>query len=350
MKIITVVGARPQFIKASALSREIRKHAGIDEVIVHTGQHYDINMSEVFFRELDIPAPHYNLEVGSESHGKQTGLMMERIEKVLLKEKPAWVIVLGDTNSTIAGALAATKLNIKVAHVEAGLRSYNRAMPEEINRIATDHIADLLFVPTRNAMNILAQEGLKKRSVLTGDIMYDTLKYYENLLNKDSGNAFYKAEKPYYLATIHRQENTDNPVRLKNIFKAFSLITGNIVLPLHPRTKKYLKTLPVSNNVNIIEPTGYLNLLHLLKNCEKVLTDSGGLQKEAFFLKKPCITLREETEWIETLEDGWNHVVGDNITLILEKIRLKVPEKQEQFFGDGHAATAIVEGLLKYST
>lgn len=347
MKIITVVGARPQFIKASALSREIRKHSGMDELIVHTGQHYDRNMSEVFFRELDIPAPRYNLEVGSETHGKQTGMMMERIEKVLQKENPSWVIVLGDTNSTIAGALAAVKLNIKVAHVEAGLRSYNRAMPEEINRIATDHISDLLFVPTQNAMNILAREGLEERSVLTGDIMYDTLRYYEKMLDTAPGNDYFKAEKPYYLATIHRQENTDNPDRLKNIFTAFSMIKGTIVLPLHPRTKKYLQTLPVSENIKIIEPVGYLNLLFLLKNCEKVLTDSGGLQKEAFFLKKPCITLREETEWIETLEDGWNHVVGDQVNAILEKTQLKTPQKQQQFFGDGHASVRIVESLLR---
>ncbi len=346
MKIVTIVGARPQFIKASALSREIRKHKEIKEIFVHTGQHYDKNMSEVFFQELDIPSPHYNLEVGSETHGKQTAMMIERIEPVLLKEKPDWAVVVGDTNSTIAGALAASKLHIKVAHIEAGLRSYNRSMPEEINRIATDHISDLLFVPTMNAINILIGEGLKDKAVLTGDIMYDSLKFYEKFLGTKNDEKFFKPRQTYFLATIHRQENTNNIERLTNIFKAFALIKETIVLPLHPRTRKYLEKLTVSDNVKIIEPTGYLNSLYLLKHCEKVLTDSGGLQKEAFYFKKPCITLRDETEWTETLIDGWNYVVGADIKNILDKVNAPVPEKQNKYFGDGNAAIKIVQCLL----
>ena len=346
MKIVTIVGARPQFIKASALTRELKNHREIKEVMVHTGQHYDKNMSAFFFGELDIPSPHYNLEVGSETHGKQTAMMIERTEKVLLKEKPDWTIVYGDTNSTIAGALAATKLHIKVAHVEAGLRSYNRLMPEEINRVATDHISDLLFAPTRNAGNILAREGLKDKTVLTGDIMFDTLKYYEHILNTENAATFAKPEKPYYLATIHRQENTDNIERLRNIFKAFSGIRDTIILPLHPRTKKYLNEVKVPPNVKIIEPTGYLNMLYLLKNCQKVLTDSGGLQKEAFLLKIPCISLRDQTEWIETLTDGWNYVVGANVSEILEKVHAAIPVHQNKYFGNGHAALKIVQSLI----
>ncbi|MBN2214149.1 MAG: UDP-N-acetylglucosamine 2-epimerase (non-hydrolyzing) [Bacteroidales bacterium] len=346
MKIVTIVGARPQFIKAAAFSRELKNHPGITEIYVHTGQHYDTYMSDIFFNELKIPSPRYNLEVGSETHGKQTALMIERIESVLLKEKPDWTLVIGDTNSTIAGALAAAKLTIKVAHIEAGLRSYNRAMPEEINRIVTDHISDLLFAPTLNAMNILRHEGLGKKAVLTGDIMFDSLKYYETLLEKENKNNRKKPDQPFYLATIHRPENTDNTDRLRNIFKAFSMIQCTLILPLHPRTKKSLTGIPVPDNVKIIEPTGYIDLLLLLKHCEKVLTDSGGLQKEAFFMKKPCITLRNETEWIETLIDGWNYTVGDNIADILEKVNAKTPEKQTNYFGEGNAASKIIQYLI----
>jgi len=342
MKIITIVGARPQFIKLSALSRVMKEYNEIDEIIIHTGQHYDNNMSENFFKELNINIPKYNLEVGSGNHGKQTGLMMERIEKILIEEQPTWVVVFGDTNSTIAGALAAAKLNIKVAHIEAGLRSFNRNMPEEINRIVTDHISTILFAPTMNAMDILKDEGLADKAIFSGDIMYDSVKYYENLLD----NTLIESDSQYYLATIHRQENTNNLKRINNIFTAFSIINERIILPLHPRTKKYIKDIEISDNVEVINPVSYLKLLTLIKKSRGVLTDSGGIQKEAFFLKKPCITLRDETEWIETLEDGWNYVVGDNITTILNKIKKAPPTKQKNYFGDGHSAKKICNVLL----
>jgi UDP-GlcNAc3NAcA epimerase len=340
LKIITIVGARPQFVKAAVISRAFQQKSGIDEIIVHTGQHYDANMSDIFFSELQIPKPAYNLEVGSGSHGQQTGRMLELIEQVLIQEKPNMVLVYGDTNSTVAGSLAAAKLHVPVAHVEAGLRSFNRTMPEEINRIATDHISDYLFAPTQNAMNLLAAEGLAGKSFFTGDVMFDSVIYY---LKKANEIDFKPPFADYYLATLHRQENTDNPGRLKEIFVAFSKLDKPIVLPLHPRTKKMLGSIQIDSNINIIEPVGYLEMLNLLNHSHRVLTDSGGLQKEAFILQKPCITLRDETEWIETLEDGWNHVVGTNTQLIMEKSILPKPVHQSSPFGDGRAGYKIVD-------
>ncbi|MCK9208684.1 MAG: UDP-N-acetylglucosamine 2-epimerase (non-hydrolyzing), partial [Salinivirgaceae bacterium] len=279
--------------------------------------------------------------------GEQTAKMLHRIEEVLLIEKPEMLIVYGDTNSTVAGSLAASKLHIPVAHVEAGLRSFNRNMPEEINRIVTDHISDLLFAPTQNAMNLLQNEGLGGHSYLTGDIMFDSVLYY-----KKSALEKYKDKQPpladYYLATIHRQENTDDLVRLQQIFNAFSNLEKPVLLPLHPRTKKILEKISYSSNIHIIEPVGYLELLFLLANATKVLTDSGGLQKEAFFLSKPCITLRDETEWIETLDNGWNYVVGCNVSDILEKATLPVPITKNDYFGDGKAGQMIISKIHSF--
>jgi UDP-GlcNAc3NAcA epimerase len=349
MKIVTIVGARPQFIKAATISRVVKNYKEIREVIVHTGQHYDKNMSDVFFKELAIPEPNINLEVGSGLHGKQTARMLDGIEGVLIAEKPDWVLVYGDTNSTVAGALAAAKLNIPIAHVEAGLRSFNRTMPEEINRIATDHISSCLFVPTQNAMNLLEKEGLSDKAVFSGDVMYDSILHYKEIASSRVSlkNIIEIPSGKYFLATIHRQENTDDIENLRKIFNAFSRLELPVILPMHPRTRKYMNEISNKLNVIIIDPVGYLEMITLLNNCHKVLTDSGGLQKEAFFLQKPCITLREETEWIETLEGNWNFVTGTDPQKILEKISITQFGEQKQFFGDGKAAEKIVEYMMK---
>ena len=350
MKIVSVIGARPQFIKAAAVSRVLRSTPGLQEVLVHTGQHYDENMSEIFFRQLSIPEPDYNLEVGSGTHARQTGLMLEGVENVLFAEKPDYVLVYGDTNSTIAGALAATKLHIPVAHVEAGLRSFNRLMPEEINRIVTDRISDLLFAPTPTAIVNLKHEGLEAQTLFTGDVMYDSVLFYKEMLA--SGSDKYKTPgipASYLLATIHRAENTDNPENLKNIFLAFSRIDTPVVLPVHPRTAGLLKTLvSVPANVLIIEPVGYLEMLWLTMHAQKVLTDSGGLQKEAYFLGRQCITMRTETEWVETIHDNWNIVTGPDPEKILDAVNTPVPvAPRRNDFGDGHSASVIAGALLK---
>ena len=296
MKLITIIGARPQFIKAAAVSREISKHKDINEIIIHTGQHFDANMSEIFFEQMQISKPDYNLEINSLTHGAMTGRMIERIEKVLLKEKPDWVLVYGDTNSTIAGSLAAKKLHIKVAHIEAGLRSFNRNMPEEINRILTDKISDILFCPTNTAVQNLQNEGIGKNSlsniVKCGDVMQDAAIFYSELAQKPELNL----PKQFILATIHRAENTDEPKRLTSIFNALSVISNEIpiILPLHPRTKKIISNSQLKTNNSqliFIDPVGYLEMIYLLQNCSLVMTDSGGLQKEAFFFEKPCVTL-----------------------------------------------------------
>jgi UDP-GlcNAc3NAcA epimerase len=349
MKIATIIGARPQFIKAATVSRIIREDNVIKEIIIHTGQHYDANMSNVFFKELNIPIPEMNLEVGSGPHGKQTARMLMSIEEVLINEQPDWVLVYGDTNSTLAGALAASKLHIPIAHVEAGLRSFNRAMPEEINRIMTDHISDCLFAPTQNAITLLGKEGLSARAVFSGDVMYDSILYYRDIALKKFSSQIITGTTPgqYYLATVHRQENTDVTENLRNIFRAFSELDMPVIVPLHPRTLKFMKHVPYKENVKLMEPVGYLEMIALLDGCHKVLTDSGGLQKEAFFLKKPCLTLRTETEWTETLEDNWNFVVGTDPTRILEKIHISPSGEQKNFFGDGKAAEKIVAYLKK---
>jgi len=351
MKIVSVVGARPQFIKAATLSRIIRAHPQVHEILLHTGQHYDENMSEVFFRELCIPEPDYNLEAGSGSHGEQTGRMLKGIEEVLLKERPDITLVYGDTNSTLAGALAASKLHIPVAHVEAGLRSFNRAMPEEINRIVTDRIADLLFAPTQTAVGNLFREGLGEMTTFTGDVMYDSILFYREQIMR-TPEKYLTAGIPdhYLLATIHRAENTDNLKNLQNIFLAFSRISKEIVLPVHPRTRKILHdsvTLPA--NVRVIAPVGYLQMIRLTMDAAKVLTDSGGLQKEAYFLEKQCITLRTETEWVETLHDNWNIVAGTDPGLIEKAVFSDLPAAPRQTsFGDGNASGTILEKLLRF--
>jgi UDP-GlcNAc3NAcA epimerase len=348
MKILTVIGARPQFIKAATISRLLLPDPDVEEILVHTGQHYDPNMSDIFFGELNIPHPDFNLEVGSGSHAVQTGKMLEGIENILLKEKPDWTLVYGDTNSTLAGALAATKLNIPLAHVEAGLRSFNRKMPEEINRIVTDRISDLLFAPTQTAMINLEKEGLLEASCLTGDVMFDSALFYmEKILKNPDSFKINGLPQDYLLATVHRAENTDNINNLKNLFLAFSESRQAIVLPIHPRTRKIIaNTIRLPENVHIIDPVGYIQMLYLTMHAGKVLTDSGGLQKEAYFLGKQCITLRTETEWVETLHDNWNIITGTDPEKILEAIRLAVPSSsQNSSFGNGKAAEAIVEKL-----
>jgi len=348
MKVASIVGARPQFIKMAMLTKRLKNNPEMKEIIIHTGQHYDRNMSKDFFNELDIPEPDYYLDVVADKHGKQTAMMMVRIEKVLLEEMPDWVLVYGDTNSTLAGVLTAAKLHLKTAHIEAGLRSYNRKMPEEINRIVTDHISDVLFAPTINAMKILKNEGLGTRSYLVGDVMYDSVLYYAELAEKKYKLSDIIPYPKYYLATVHRQENTDDINRLKKIFDSFAKLDLPVVVPIHPRTNKYLKEINIDKNVKIINPAGYLQMLVLIRNAVKVLTDSGGVQKEAYFLQRPCITLRDETEWIETLENGWNYTVGINDQLIFEKVKQTKTGQQKKYFGDGNAVDKIVEVLRKY--
>ncbi|MBN2281893.1 MAG: UDP-N-acetylglucosamine 2-epimerase (non-hydrolyzing) [Candidatus Marinimicrobia bacterium] len=345
MKICSIVGARPQFIKVATLSRVIKNRKDIDEIMIHTGQHYDDNMSKVFFEQLKIPQPHYNLAAGGGHHGLQTGKILQALEPVLVHEKPNLVIVYGDTNSTLAGTLTAVKLNIPVAHVEAGLRSFNRDMPEEINRIVTDHIADFLFAPTRTAMDFLAKEGLSEHSVFSGDVMYDSVKFFSKSIRQR--RPFYH---DYYLTTIHRPANTDNANHLLSILEAFHSFQKKIILPAHPRLRRALNQLKIPNNVQIIEPVGYLDMLNLLFYSDLVLTDSGGLQKESFFLNKKCITLRDETEWPETLENNWNMLVGADKEKICNAEKVKCGEYNIiEKFGNGHAAEQIIDYLLKES-
>jgi len=351
MKIVSIVGARPQFIKAATVSRIFRTETDLHEILLHTGQHYDSNMSDIFFRELDIPQPHYNLEVGSGSHAFQTGMMLKGIEEVLLKEKPDWTLVYGDTNSTLSGALAATKLHIRLAHVEAGLRSFNRNMPEEINRIVTDRIADLLFAPTATAMENLKNEGLSPIARYTGDVMYDSVLFYKKqILDNPERYTTKNIPDKFYVATIHRAENTDNIGNLIAIFKAFEQLKHPVILPLHPRTRKILETtLPPAKNVIVIDPLGYLEMLKLTMDSIKILTDSGGLQKEAYLLGKQCITLRTETEWIETLHDNWNIVTASDTARIILAVNTSLPVAPTRMeFGDGNASKIIARELLLF--
>lgn len=313
MKILTVVGARPQFVKCGSVSREIRKDH--QEVLVHTGQHYDYLMNKIFFKELDIPDPDYNLEVGSGSHSYQTAEIMKRLEPIIIKEKPDLILVYGDTNSTLAGALAACKMGIKLSHVEAGLRSYDKTMPEEINRVLTDHCSDLLFCPTQTAVTNLAKEGISTGIYLTGDVMVDTSLYARGKAEESTIlEKLNLKSKEYVLATVHRASNTDNRENLENIVEAFCRIEEKIVFPLHPRTEKQLKAFglytQLASKVKLIEPLGYIDFTKLLNHAKKVLTDSGGVQKEAYLFKVPCITLRDTTEWPETVKAGWNLLVG----------------------------------------
>lgn len=325
MKIVSIVGARPQFIKCAPVSRELRKTHR--EVLVHTGQHYDHGMSEIFFEELGIPKPDYNLSIGSGSHGKQTGAMLAGIEEILLNEKPDMVLVYGDTNSTIAGALAAAKLHINVAHVEVGLRSFDMDMPEEINRILTDHISNILFCPTQTAVDNLAKEGIIKGVILVGDVMVDAMEYNRMIAEKSSSiiEKLGVTRGKYLAVTIHRPSNTDNKEHMVNIISALGQSGEDVVFPAHPRTVKYLKEYglldSLQSNIKIIEPLGYLDMIMLMGSADKVVTDSGGVQKEAYMLKVPCITLRENTEWVETVVSGWNVLVGANKKHLLEMIR-----------------------------
>jgi len=350
MKIITIIGARPQFIKAAAVSREIKKHPDVTEIIIHTGQHFDDNMSRIFFEQMQIPEPDHNLGISSLGHGAMTGRMLEGIESVLLKEKPDWVLVYGDTNSTLAGALAAAKLHIKTAHVEAGLRSFNMNMPEEINRILTDKISDLLLCPTDTAVQNLLTEGISTKNKIRvencGDVMYDAALFYSDLCRKLD----FPVSKEFILATIHRAENTDDPERLRSIISALNQIskTTEIIVPLHPRTRSILKDRNIKAHFTIIEPVGYLEMIYLLKNCNMVLTDSGGLQKEAFFFHKPCITLRDETEWIELVENGYNILAGADKEVIIncwQEMMKRELDFDKDLYGDGRAARKIIENI-----
>jgi UDP-GlcNAc3NAcA epimerase len=350
MKILTVIGARPQFIKAAAVSNVIRKEH--QEILVHTGQHYDDNMSKVFFDELEIPKPDYNLEIGSGNHGHQTGSMLIKLEELYLQEKPDLVLVYGDTNSTLAGALCASKLLIPVAHVEAGLRSFNMNMPEEQNRILTDHLSKFLFVPTISAEKNLCNEGVTRGVYNVGDVMYDGILHFKEISNKKSSimNKIQLSGEEFLLCTIHRAENTDNIERLGSIINALNDSGKKVILPLHPRTKKYIKDygFKLSDNVEVIDPLGYLDMIQLEMHCKKIVTDSGGVQKEAFFMGKPCITLRDETEWIETVENGWNTIVGTNKEKILDAILNFMPNRvQDNIFGDGAASKRILNIINK---
>ena len=356
MKIVTVLGARPQFVKAAAVSRVIRG-TDIQEIIVHTGQHFDKNMSEIFFEEMEIPRPEYNLGISSLGHGAMTGRMLEKIEQLLLKEKPDALMVYGDTNSTIAGALAAKKLGIKVAHVEAGLRSFNMVMPEEINRILTDRISDLLFCPTDTAVHNLEKEGFinfGSQIIKTGDVMYDAALFYSEKASEKSGILDKLALKGegYILATIHRQENTDNMDRLSAIVGALNDLSklAYVVVPLHPRTRKIIAHQNLNCSFKIIDPVGYFDMLELIKHSALIMTDSGGLQKEAFFFQKYCVTMRDETEWVELVEKGYNKLAGADREKILQLATEMIDRKQifkHNFYGDGSAAQQIVNEILK---
>jgi len=351
MRIVSIVGARPQFIKAATVSRIFRTKPDLQEILLHTGQHYDSNMSEIFFRDLDIPRPDYNLGVGSGSHAYQTGMMLKGTEEVLIKEKPDWTLVYGDTNSTLAGALAAAKLHIRIAHVEAGLRSFNRNMPEEINRIVTDRISDLLFAPTGTAVENLKNEGLSSITRYTGDVMYDSVLFYQKLILENPEKYITeRIPEKFYLATIHRAENTDNPENLVAIFKACGQLDHPVILPLHPRTRKIVEThIPDPGNVTFIDPVGYLEMLKLIMDSIKVLTDSGGLQKESYLLGKQCITLRTETEWIETLHDNWNLITSSDTDRIIMAVNTPLPvAKRKPEFGDGNASKIIAKELLLF--
>ncbi len=353
MKILTILGARPQFIKAGSVSREIAKHKEIQEVIVHTGQHYDANMSDVFFEEMKIPKPHYFLGIGGKSHGAMTGQMIEKIEEVALKEQPDWIMVYGDTNSTLAGAIVASKLHIKLAHIEAGLRSFNMKMPEEVNRILTDRVSQILFCPTETAIQNLEKEGYHNFGstiVNSGDVMQDGAIFYKDLAVKPKEDI----REDFVLCTVHRAENTDDYKRLRGIFESLEEIgkSKQIVLPLHPRTQKVLENNNYQpKNITFIDPVGYLEMVWLIAHCSLVMTDSGGLQKEAFFFKKPCITLRDETEWVELVENKFNVLVGADKSKILEtygnRENLFATDFEMNLYGGGKASKRIIEELKK---
>jgi UDP-GlcNAc3NAcA epimerase len=352
MKILTILGARPQFIKAGSVSREILKHKEIKEIIVHTGQHYDANMSDIFFEEMQIPKPDYFLGIGGKSHGVMTGQMIEKIEEVCLKEKPDWVMVYGDTNSTLAGAIVASKLHIKLAHIEAGLRSFNMNMPEEVNRILTDRVSNILFCPTDTAMQNLKNEGYDKldcKIVKSGDVMQDGAIFYKDLAVKP----LCEIKDDFILCTIHRAENTNDENRLKSIFEALNEIAKEkqIILPLHPRTKNIIESLKLNiQNLTIIEPVGYLEMVWLIDNCSLVMTDSGGLQKEAYFFEKPCVTMRDETEWVELVDGGFNVLAGSDKEKIVNAFEnySEFKKLKLDLYGDGRASGVVIKELIEY--
>lgn len=350
--IVIIIGARPQFIKHQPLQAELEKY--FETYTIHTGQHYDENMSNIFFDEMGIKKPEINLAIGSSSHGSQTGLMLTEIEKILIEQKAKMILVYGDTNSTLAGALAAAKLHIPIAHIEAGLRSYNRKMPEEVNRVLTDVLSTLLFIPSDASNENLTKEGIKNGIHNVGDIMMDAVNYFlpqtENRANLLTENQL--EAKKYYYATIHRPANTDDSNKLKEIISAFNQLDFPVVFPIHPRTKKMLKDFEIelSNNIKIIEPQGYINNLTFLKHTKLLLTDSGGMQKEAFFVKTPCITIRPETEWVETVEQGWNYLVEPKAEKIIAQIReYKIPQNHSpEVYGKGKTAESIVKIIKDY--
>ncbi len=361
-RIITVLGARPQFIKAAALSRVLRSSPFsdvIEEVIVHTGQHYDENMSDVFFREMDIPQPDFRLEIGGTSHGRMTGQMLIELEDLYLQVKPDAVLVYGDTNTTLAGALAASKLNIPIAHVEAGLRSFWKRMPEEQNRVLTDHLSTWLFCPTDASIQNLKAEGIQEGIHRVGDVMYDINLFYQARLQEEAQRGLHRPtnealafQEPFVLMTVHRAENTDASERLINILKGAGRLPLQIIWPVHPRTAQVIRNmgLQISPNIHLIPPLGYLDMLSLEMRAELILTDSGGVQKEAYFLQKPCITLRDQTEWIETVEDGWNKLGGtlpESIWAAYQAFKQAPPAKQKKHYGEGDAARKIAEVLMQ---
>jgi UDP-N-acetylglucosamine 2-epimerase (non-hydrolysing) len=342
MKLVSIVGARPQFIKLKPISEQISKTKH-NHIIVHSGQHYDFNMSNVFFEGLDIPAPDFNLEIGSGSHAEQTGKMLVKIEEEILQIDPDWVLVYGDTNSTLAGALAASKINIPVVHIEAGLRSFNRTMPEELNRVVTDHVSNVLFAPTEIAMRHLQKEGLTENSYLVGDVMADLL---FSILDSNTGSTEIKRDS-YLVSTIHRASNTDDQAQLSRIIRGLSTIGTKVLLIAHPRLSAAIRKFNIkleSDNIEILEPLGYLQMVNLIKHSMGVITDSGGLQKEAFLVGAPCITLRTETEWPETFEGNMNVLdpFAENLT---DLIRREVTNPTGRPFGDGNAARKIIEIL-----
>ena len=361
LKVVTVVGTRPQFVKASMVSRAFRSHPEIQEILVHTGQHYDSNLSEIFFAELGIPEPSFHLGIGSGTHGYQIARMLEPIEQVLIQEQPAWVLVYGDTNSTLAGALAASKLHLPLAHIEAGLRSFNRNMPEELNRVLTDHASDLLFPPTDLAERNLRTEGIAAERIrLVGDVMCDAARYFQCLAERQSTilDRFQLDSQRYILATVHRAENTDCGDRLRTILRGLDeAATGlPIIFPLHPRTRSVLANLEgftkLSERLRFVDPVGYLDMAMLERNARLIVTDSGGVQKEAFFYSVPCVTLRTETEWQELIELGWNRLApptsANSVATALQKALTETPRMSRNPYGDGHAAEHVVQHLLTW--
>ena len=353
MKILTIIGARPQFIKASVVSKAITEHPSLNEVIIHTGQHFDENMSNIFFEQLNIPKPNYQLDINSSSHGEMTGRMLTEIERVILLEKPDRVLVYGDTNSTLAGALAAAKLHVPVAHIEAGLRSFNMMMPEEINRILTDQISDILFCPTQTAVDNLVREGFEHKTtevLNVGDVMQDSALMFSEFATAPEG---FKSSDGFILATFHRAENTDDSSRLVSIVTALNKVHSAIapvILPLHPRTRDAIDMAGLKLDVHLIEPVGYLEMIWLLKHCGLVLTDSGGVQKEAFFFNKACVTMRDQTEWVELVDVGANELVGadeDKIVSAVSRHIGRIVEDEHKLYGGGKATARIVERLSK---